>query len=280
VPSPFPGMDPYLEDPDLWRGLHHRLISAADDQLQPQLIPRGYVVDIQSRIWLEEPARSIYPDVALLKAQAGAQAQESAAGIGTTLADEPVRVQSRAAEVREDYLQIYEKSTKKLITGIELISPTNKSDRRGRALYLRMRRELRREGVNEVEVDLARGGKPLVRLPKSILDKIQPGGYVVNIARANNLDYEFYPIEVKARLPRVGIPLKPGEPDVVLDLQAAVARVYDGGAYSLRIDYSREPVPPLNEENSRWAKELLIEAGLRQPANPVGPSNGPEPPTE
>jgi hypothetical protein len=272
-------MDPYLEDSELWRGLHHRLISAADEQLQPQLIPRGYVVDIQSRIWLEEPARSIYPDVALLKTESRAPAQQSA-GTRTTLADEPVRLQSRASEVREDYLLIYEKSTKKLITGIELISPTNKSDRRGRFLYLRKRRELRREGVNEVEVDLLRGGKPLVRLPGSVLKKIQPGGYVANILRAKSLDYEFYPIELTARLPRIGIPLKPGEPDVVFDLQAALTRVYDGGAYPLRIDYTREPLPPLDAENTRWANDLLVAAGLRKPAIAGGPSNGPEPPTQ
>jgi hypothetical protein len=129
-----------------------------------------------------------------------------------------------------------------------------------------------------VEVDLLRGGEPLARLPKSILEKIQPGGYVVNILRANSLDYEFYPIDLDARLPRVGIPLKPGEADVVLDLQAAVARVYDGGAYPLRIDYTREPVPQLTDEKARWANELLIAAGLRKQANPGGPPNGPEPP--
>jgi hypothetical protein len=269
-------MDPYLEDPDLWPGLHHRLISAADEQLQPQLIPRGYVVDIQSRIWLEEPARSIYPDVALLRAQVAMTAQESEAAFSTKLADEPVRLKSRVTEIREDYLLIYEESTKKLITGIEFISPTNKSVKRGRALYLRKRRELRREGVNEVEVDLLRGGTPVVRLPKSVLDSIQPGGYVVNILRAKSLDYEFFPIDVKSRLPRVAIPLKSGEPDVVLDLQAAVNRVYDGGAYPLRVDYTREPVPPLKQHDARWANELLIAAGIRMPATPPGPPNGPE----
>lgn len=280
MPSPFPGMDPYLEDPELWRGLHHRLISAADDQLQPQLIPRGYVVDVQSRIWLEEPPRSIYPDVAVLKEEARAHSREMAVESGTTLADEPVRVRSRATEVREDYLEIYEESTRKLITGIELISPTNKSDRRGRLLYVRKRRELRRAGVNEVEIDLLRGGRPVVRLPESIIDKIQPGGYVVNILRSKNPDYEFYPIDLRSSLPRIGIPLKPGEPDVVLDLQLALTSVYDTKFYSLRIDYSREPVPALSERDARWADELLIAAGVRKPANPHGPSNGPDPSTE
>jgi hypothetical protein len=271
VPSPFPGMDPYLEDPEIWRGLHHRLISAADDQLQPQLVPRGYYVDVESRIWLEEPDRAIYPDLALLKALNKEPPIEPPAG--ALVADVPVRLKALRDEVREDYLQIYEKDTGTLVTGIEFISPSNKSGRDARRLYIRKRTELTHKKVNLVEIDLLRAGRPLVRLPRSVLASIQSGGYVVNVVRARSPDYEFFPVDQRKRLPRIGIPLRKGEPDVVLDLQAALLRSYDAGAYSIRIDYNREPAPPLDGDTAGWAGKLLEAAGLRKPA---GPSNGPD----
>jgi len=255
-------MDPYLEDREIWRGLHHRIISAADERLQPQLVPRGYVVDIESRIWLERPEPLIYPDVALLRAQESLQTTSGSTG-GTLVADEPVRLRGPENEVREDYLQIYEQETRQLITGIEFISPSNKADHKTRRLYVRKRRKLCAAEVNVVEIDLLRGGKPLVRLPKAVLGTIQPGGYVINVLRAESLDYEFYPVGLRSRLPRVGIPLKPGEPDVVLDIQGALARVYELGAYQLRIDYNREPVPPLAADDASWANEWLIARGAR-----------------
>jgi len=271
-------MDPYLEDPELWRDAHHRFITATSDQLQPLLNGRGYYVSIESRVWLEQPGRLLYPDAALLRALT--PPKHEASSRMTLTADEPVLLEFDETEIHEDYLQIHETETGTLVTGIEFVSPSNKARGKGRALYLRKRKELGRQRVNQVEVDLLRAGEPLVRLPKAVLVKIQSNGYVVNVIRAGSLKYEFFPITLESRLPRVGIPLKPGEPDVVLDLQAAVTRVYDGGAYPLRIDYTREPVPPLIEEKARWANELLIAAGVRKPANPGGPSNGPEPPTD
>jgi hypothetical protein len=272
-------MDPYLEDPDNWRGLHHRLISDADEQLQPQLVPRGYFIDIESRIWLEEPERTIYPDVALLEMRRP-PSRTIASASGALVADEPVRLLSQSTEVREDYLQIYETETRRLITGIEFVSPSNKTDHETRDLYLRKRKELWNADVNVVEVDLLRGGKPLVRLPKFVLHSIRLEGYVINLLRVDNLDYEFYPVKLRSPLPRVGVPLKPGEPDVVLDLQTALNKVYDAGVYSMRIDYNREPVPPLDEDAARWADKLLADAGLRRLLEPGGRSNGPDNPTE
>ena len=51
--SPFPGMDPYLEDPGSWPDLHHRLISAASDQLNAQLRPR-YLARIEERVYVDD----------------------------------------------------------------------------------------------------------------------------------------------------------------------------------------------------------------------------------
>ena len=100
----------------------------------------------------------------------------------------------------------------------------------------------------------------------AVLEKIQPGTYVINVLRVDSPDYEFYPIDLRSRLPRVGIPLKPDEPDVVLDLQAALARVYEAGAYHVRIDYNREPPTHLDARRSKLGQT----ESARPPREPVG----------
>ncbi len=66
MPSPFPGMDPYLEDPTLWRDLHQRLITYIADALQPQVRPR-YRAQIEERLYVVQSRRSIYPDVRVIQ---------------------------------------------------------------------------------------------------------------------------------------------------------------------------------------------------------------------
>jgi len=277
--SPFPGMDPYLENSDLWPDAHHRLVSEVDRQLQPQLNPRGYFIRFENRVWVERPDRAIVPDVAVLRKLSRPAAIEPTGGM--LIADEPVRLEALPEEFEEVYLQIYEAKTRRLITGIELISPGNKSAKKARSLYLQKRKKFFKAGVNLVEIDLLRGGPPLVRLPNSVLEKIQPGGYVINIMRGESPShFAFFPLDLRSRLPRVGVPLEPGEPVVVLDLQAALARVYDTASYEMRIDYNLEPNPPLDERNASWAHELLIAAGLREPPKPAPAPNGPNHPNE
>lgn len=50
MPSPFPGMDPYLEHPDLWPGVHHWLIIEIARLLSPQLRPK-YRVAVEVRMY-------------------------------------------------------------------------------------------------------------------------------------------------------------------------------------------------------------------------------------
>ena len=69
-------------------------------------------------------------------------------------------------EVREDYLQIYESKNRRLVTGIEFISPSNKTDHEARRALSAQAKELWASEVNVVEIDLLRAGKPLVRLPQ------------------------------------------------------------------------------------------------------------------
>ena len=66
MPSPFPGMDPYLEDPAMWPDVHQRFITYLSDAMQPHIRPQ-YSARIGERIYVVDSMRSIYPDLALVQ---------------------------------------------------------------------------------------------------------------------------------------------------------------------------------------------------------------------
>jgi hypothetical protein len=258
--SPFPGMDPWLEDPRVFGGLHFRLMGLAADLLQPQLLSRGYYIDANERIWVEESARDIMPDDAIVQWRASTTPQ----AVTVEQSDKPIRVRTAATEYRQPYLEIFDAEHRKLVTGIEFVSPTNKLASKGRKLYRKKQRELQAAGVNLVEVDLLRKGRPILAVPPALADDLKPWDYLVSVWRAAEEDgYELYPISVRTRLPRILIPLNRGDEDAVLDLQMAMTKAYDAAPYSVRINYRQPPRIPLSPEDQAWAEQLLIGAGLR-----------------
>jgi hypothetical protein len=63
MPSPFPGMDPYLEAH--WGDVHASLIIYAREQLQKEL-PRDLRARVGERVFVEaddQQSRAVYPDV-------------------------------------------------------------------------------------------------------------------------------------------------------------------------------------------------------------------------
>jgi len=247
MPSPFPGMDPYLEHPEVWPGVHARLVTESAALLQPRLRARGYYVDIGERIWLARPQRPIYPDLALARPARPRVPRET---IAVAEPDEPVRIARAEVQVREPYLVIYRAEGAEVVTGIEVLSPTNKLDRQGRALYEQKQAETREAGVHLVEIDLLRDGPRVVEFPDVLLEELPRHDYLVNVARRGGEDYEIYPVRIRDRLPRIRVPLKAGEEDEVLDLQAALDRAYDQGPYPERLDDARPPTPPLADDDA------------------------------
>ncbi|RMF27225.1 MAG: DUF4058 family protein, partial [Chloroflexi bacterium] len=121
MPSPFPGMDPYLEHPDLWPDLHHRLITALADTLGPQVRPR-YVVRVEVRTYRETTAGLELlgrPDM-----DVGHVVREEATAYQATSPPQPRPVWVPVTDrVRQGYLQVRDPATGDIITVIELLSP-------------------------------------------------------------------------------------------------------------------------------------------------------------
>ena len=82
--------------------------------------------------------------------------------------------------------------------------------------------------------------------------------YCIALTRAQAKQVEIWPIELPSPLPVVPVPLQALDPDVPLDLQAALTAIYDEAAYELTLDYQQPPPPPaLSSDNVEWSKALI-----------------------
>jgi len=271
MPSPFPGMDPYLESSGLWQDVHHRLIFCASEALQPQLPPRYYAL-IEERIILEAPSRSYYPDVTIAQQGAGTPSVggvQVAPGGRAVVAvdmesDVAIEVEDEE-EIRQGYLEIREASGGRVVTIIEVVSPANKAaGSRVHQTYLRKQADVLASDANLIEIDLLRRGAHVLAVPESRLERVRPFDYLVcRHQAARHGTYQLYPRTVRQPLPRIGIPLRSEDGEVVLDLQAVFQRCYDSAPYARLLDYRSEPLTPLPPADAAWADALLREKGLR-----------------
>lgn len=263
MPSPFPGMDPYLENRAVWPDFHQSLITYSRDALQPLLRPR-YHARIGERLYVIPPHRAIYPDVAVTQRRPVPEPATSASAAALT-PDTPLVVSVPPEEVREPFIEILDLAQgRRVVTIIEVLSPANKTPGEGHNLYRHKQEEVLASDTHLVEIDLLRQGTPTVAIPPHRLSAHQPWHYVVSISRAGHRDrFEVYLVNLRQRLPRIAIPLQEPDPDVVLDLQAVFERCYEHGAYADLIDYSVDPKTPLAPEDAAWADELLRQKGLR-----------------
>lgn len=262
MPSPFPGMDPWLEDPARWPGVHQALITYLRDEMQPRLRPR-YVATIGERIYVAAHHRSIYPDVTMVQRPLKETTAEYAAEAPPTHRDdddvaEPWIISLPSEEMRVPYIEIVRTDTGEVVTVIEVLSPINKAEGVGREQYLRKQAEVLHSQANLVEIDLLGAGLRTTPTPLDATGRPPRHRYLVGVYRAADRErVEAYPIRLDQRLPRFRIPLRSPAPDVVVDLQAAFDRCYDNGAYADLVDYT-QPVPvALSSEEAAWVQARL-----------------------
>jgi hypothetical protein len=273
MPSPFPGMDPYLETNPIFHELHTQMLSEAQAQLQPQLRPK-YVARLERHlsegsVW-DAPAELISladkePD---LTVEATAPAP---APLGESTAILPAPTASATQELDADELAlrrqrrivIYVRAQpRQAVASIELLSPSNKAAGTvGQARYLEKRASALHGGLHWIEIDLLRGGQrpPLaVTLP-------QPADYLAYVVQVtptgwNHLAYGW---GLRDPLPPLPIPLL-GSDRALLDLGACFRAAYDRIAADDEANYADlPPPPPLRPDDLSWAEALLRQHGLR-----------------
>ena len=220
MPSPFPGMDPYLEDKDIWPGFHHSLADEIKAQLNPVIGPK-YYADVEALVQ---------------------------------------RVVQLSGQAKLRSVRLYVTGTDQLVTTIEILSPINKRPGEGLEAYRRKRLLILQSPVHLLEIDLLRGGEhPGAEINQPPLET----DYILLLNRGDTGDYRFseiWPVALNEALPLLPVPLLSPDPDVTLDLGAAIRSVYARAGYDWRIDY-HQPVPPpeLRPEMAVWLRQHLPE---------------------
>ncbi len=269
MPSPFPGMDPYLEEPVRWPDVHQSLITYIRDALQPQVRPR-YYARMGERVYIVYPPQTLYPDVMVIERPFrepspayGRAAMAPVIGAETAM-DTPIILALPPVERREPFVEIVHAAGDEVVTVIEVLSPANKTPGEGHDLYRRKQRQVLNSPAHLVEIDLLAMGWPTVAIPVECLAELPPHRYRVCVRRASDrYRAEVYPIPLSCRLPRLRVPLREPDPDVGLDLQAVFAQCYDNGGYADLVDYCQPPPGQLSAEEAAWLDGWLKGKGLR-----------------
>lgn len=257
MPSPFPGMNPYLEQPSIWEDFHNRFMTYAGEALAAQVRPH-FLVKLEERVFIHEPSgddrRKLLgkPDIGLLEGSPTDSSPKTVADL--TLSAKVKSVIASLPDVdieRHVFIEIRDRQNRELVTMIEVLSPTNKRWGPDREQYLVKRTSMMFSTASLVEIDLLRGGP---RLP---LDDLPSCDYCVTVFRKSNLPrVEAWPIGLRDPLPIIPIPLKGNFPDASLDLQTILNRVYDAAGYEDYV-YESIPDPPLENSDLAWAQSFL-----------------------
>lgn len=254
MPSPFPGMNPYLELPALWSEFHSRLIVALSDVLTPQLRPKYYAA-VETRTYLDDGESDLLvgiPDTMVLSVKGNSTSSETAI---VATKNRPKQIQlPMPTEVKERYLEIREVGTHEVITVIEVLSPKNKRKGEGRSIYEKKRLRILGSISHFIEIDLLRDNSPM-----PMIGVEEPSDYRIVVSRANTRPMaDLYAFRLQETIPNFTLPLKPEDSELDVNLQSILLDVYDRGSYDLRIDY-HQPVPPpkLSEADRVWVDRLL-----------------------
>jgi hypothetical protein len=254
MPSPFPGMEPYLEQAIFWSSFHTRFMVAIADAITPNLRPK-YYVEVETRTYIDETDEELLVEIPDALVLASNQNATSTIRTQNAVHDRPTKVRLPIPEeVRERYLEVREVRTGEVITVIEVLSPKNKRSGTGRTAYEKKRQSVLRSQTHLVEIDLLRGGSPM---PMSQMEKTD---YRILVSQASSRPVaDLYGFTLREPIPSFLLPLKLEDEGFVVNLQEIFSGVYDRGSYDMRIDY-RQPVPrpKLSAGDQQWVDELLM----------------------
>ena len=265
--SPFPGMDPYIEASHLWEDFHHDLIGEIKNYLAGRL-PERYVVRAGERSYIallgvddDQVRRFFQPDVAVTasRSRSSARKDKRVAAVAEKSTAAPITMQALIkVEYRETYLEIRQIDPEyKLVTGIEVLSPSNKRPHsKGWRLYVRKRTAYLSGHANFVEIDLLRGGR---RMPM-VSDWPESPYYLLVCRKKLAPRCSVWSAHFTEPLPSIPIPLAPPDADISLNLQPLIETIYTRSRYARDIDYRQPLSPPLSSEEAAWLAKRLQKA--------------------
>jgi hypothetical protein len=251
MPSPFPGMNPYLEQGALWQDFQLRFLPALSACLVPQVVPK-YIVMLEEHLYVHE----LPPEPRHLLGRADPSVArapvEPALDLALGVTEAPGRVRLLAEDVeRVPYIEIRDRQGRELVTVVELLSPSNKRPGPDRDQYRTKRRELLGSRAHLVEIDLLRGGRPMPLADRPACD------YSVLVSWVDGRpDAGFWPIPLRAPLPVIPVPLRAPDGEARVALQEVLHRVYDEAGY-VHFLYTGAREPALTPDDAAWARQFV-----------------------
>ena len=255
--NPFPGMNPYLEDPGFWPEVHNGLIALLWASLGPEL-PSNYRLAINE--WgevsfappEERGRRVVIPDLTI--------AGSSGADGGVLLKEPPAPADSvlvtipASDEARVTYLEVRAVASERVVTVVEVLSPTNKMPGVGRSDYLIKRGNILASGASLVEIDLLRGGE---RMPVTPADC--DCHYSILVSKEWLRPYAFlFPFAVTEAIPRFRLPLLPEDAEPEVAIGPLLDRMHHTARYNSVAGYDGPPPgPALRPDVQRWVEARL-----------------------
>ncbi|MEB3828390.1 DUF4058 family protein [Phormidium sp. CCY1219] len=259
--SPFPGMDLYLENPEIWPSVHNRLIVALADALTPQVVPK-YFVDIEQIIYEISGDASLLvgiPDVTVQGGKGGnAPLEESAVAVASP--PTPMTVDVPMPErIKQSYLEVRERESQKVIAAIDILSPVNKTAGRGREKYESKRLKILGSSTHLIEIDLLRSGAPMRGC--EVAGECDYRILVSGSDRRPKAD--LYAFIIRHQLPQFSLPLQREDAEPIIDLPDLLNQLYDRARYDLRLDYTQDPILPFSKSDRPWVDARLRAQNLR-----------------
>ena len=252
--SPFPGMDPFLENPFFWHQVHSRLIVALSNELGAKLRPKYYAA-IETRTYLDDEEGSIFvgiPDAIVFNSVTTQAPDRSSTTTTTLTAHQPQRVRLvEPIEVKERYLEIRKVGTHEVIVAIEVLSPKNKRSE-GRKIYLRKRQTILESATHFIEIDLLRAFAPM-----PVMDPQPRSHYHILVSDSRDRpEADLYSFNLQDPIPVFGIPLQPEDVPIAIDLTHLLQEVYEQGCFDLQINY-QSILPDLSAADIDWVKQVV-----------------------
>jgi len=250
-------MDPYLEDPAYWSGFHTRFVVALGAGLT-RALPPAYYAEVEQHVWLraDDPDDRVpfaVPD-AFLSESPGGPGRGATAVLTATTPQTEVTLPKPARRKSPRYVAVVDQKGNRVVTVVEVLSPSNKARGEDRDDYLAKRTDYLAAGTSLVEIDLLRDGD---RLPFG-RPKPPAADYYALVSRADRFPKAgVWAWTVRDPLPVLPVPLKPADGEVLLDLRLALDRAFEDAGYETRIDYAAPPGYGLRRADAAWATELL-----------------------
>ncbi len=254
MPSPFPGMDPLIESTDdCWTEFHSAFVNGIRNTLVPRVRP-NYEVRAEKHVYISDEDEAelfrIRPDVHIAEAGHG---WRDYARPGTASLDALPRTVVWHEPSEQLFLRIIDRADRRVVTVIELLSPSNKGTGGDRRQYLQKRINVGRTHTSLVEIDLLRAGQRL-----STTEPLPEADFAAYVTRAGRFpDADVYVWKLRDQLPTIPIPLRGDDPDVGLDLQGLFEQIYDQVGYDYTLKYDHPIQPPLSDADAAWAADVL-----------------------